>query len=234
MSEVVLITGGARRLGSVMAQSLLQKGYRVVVHYNTSEAAAFELQRIHGAKIIQGDLSIPEAVEPLFREALTAYGVIDHVINNASCFERGTIGELTLEAYQRMMNLHTTAPLFLSKALYHHLLERGRTGSIINIVDTRVSKPTASRVGYYLSKSALLEQTKVLAVALGPTLRVNAVSPGAVLSNGDEAYFKTMQQILPLRRTGTAEAVAEAALYLLEADFVSGIELAVDGGQKLL
>jgi len=229
MSEVVLITGGARRLGSVIARTLIQKGYRVVVHYNKSEEAARVFEKTHGAKIVQGDLSIPEAIEPIFQEALTRYGEIDHVINNASCFERGTIGELTLEAYQRMMNLHT-----MSKALYHHLLERGRTGSIINIVDTRVSKPTASRVGYYLSKSALLEQTKVLAVALGPTLRVNAVSPGAVLSNGDEAYFKTMQQILPLRRTGTAEAVAEAALYLLEADFVSGIELAVDGGQKLL
>jgi NAD(P)-dependent dehydrogenase (short-subunit alcohol dehydrogenase family) len=234
MSEVVLITGGARRLGSVIARTLIQKGYRVVVHYNKSEEAARVFEKTHGAKIVQGDLSIPEAIEPIFQEALTRYGEIDHVINNASCFEGGTIGELTLEAYQRMMNLHTTAPLFLSKALYHHLLERGRTGSIINIVDTKVSKPTASRIGYYLSKSALLEQTKVLAVALGPALRVNAISPGAVLSNGDEEHFKKMEKILPLGRTGTAKAVAEAALYLLEADFVSGIELPVDGGQKLL
>ena len=74
----------------------------------------------------------------------------------------------------------------------------------------------------------------MLAVALGPALRVNAISPGAVLSNGDEEHFKKMEKILPLGRTGTAKAVAEAALYLLEADFVSGIELPVDGGQKLL
>ncbi|NLZ76860.1 MAG: SDR family oxidoreductase [Spirochaetales bacterium] len=235
MSEVVLITGGARRLGRMMARILSRKGYRVVVHYHTSEAAARELERTHGVKTVRGDLSVPGAVEPLFREALTAYGVIDHVVNNASRFERGTIGELTLEAYQRMMNLHATAPLFLSQALYRHLLERGRTGSIINIVDAGVSKPTASRVGYYLSKGALLEQTKVLAVAFGPTLRVNALSPGAVLSTeDDEGYFGRMQRILPLGRTGTAEAVAEGVLYLLEADFVSGIELPIDGGQKLL
>jgi len=234
MSEVVLITGGARRLGSVIARTLIQKGYRVVVHYHTSEDAARVLEKTYGAKTVQGDLSIPEAIEPIFQEALTGYGAIDHVINNASCFSAGTIEELACDEYQRMMNLHVTAPLFLSQALYRHLQRRGRTGSIINIVDTRVSKPTASRVGYYLSKRALLGQTKVLAVALGPTLRVNAVSPGAVLSNGDEEYFKKMEKILPLGKTGTAEAVAEAALYLLKADFVSGIELPVDGGQKLL
>lgn len=234
MSEVVLITGGAKRLGRALAKDLIKQGYRVIVHYNTSEEAARALEEEYGLKTVQGNLSNPTTVSRVFDEALLIYGQVDHLINNASLFSTGTIEELTYDEYQKMMDIHVTAPLLLAQCLYRHLKEHDRQGSVINMVDTKVSAPTATRVAYYLSKSALLEQTKVLAVALGPNVRVNAISPGAVLSNGDEVYFEKMGQLLPLKRTGSAQAIVDAVLYLLSADFVSGIELPIDGGQKLL
>ena len=234
MSEVVLITGGAHRLGKAITKALVAEGYQVIVHYNTSKAEARILEASLSVKTIQGDLTHIDQLSTLFDHATTLYGHIDHLINNASAFEVGTIDTLTYQSYQAMMDIHATAPLFLSQALYRHHQGRSTTGSIINIVDTKVSSPTASRVAYYLSKGALLEQTNVLAVALGPTLRVNAISPGAILSNGDDAYFEKMANTLPLKKSGSPEAIAEAVLYLLKADFVSGIELPVDAGQKLL
>ena len=208
----------------------MQKGYRVVVHYHTSKDAARVLEKTYGAKIVQGDLSVPEAIEPIFQEALTGYGAIDHVINNASCFSAGTIEELACDEYQRMMNLHVTAPLFLSQALYRHLQRRGRTGSIINIVDTRVSKPTASRVGYYLSKSALLDRRRCWPSPRtdpsGQCRQSERFSPTGMRNT------QKMEKILPLGKTGTAGGRRGGSV-LLEADFVSGIELRSMGSKAL-
>lgn len=230
--QVVLITGGAKRLGLAMAQHLLGEGYRVVIHCNKSCSEAKALGDDCG--IVQANLTNREELQTLFLKAVACFGQVDHLINNASVFPSSPIEETTFELWDELMALHNTAPFFLSKALYLHLIERGATGSVVNMVDTKIEAPTASRSAYYISKGALLAQTKTLAVALGPTLRVNAISPGAVLSNGDDAYFARMAERLPLKHTGSALDIVQAVAYLLRAVFVTGMELAVDGGQRLL
>lgn len=237
--QVVLISGGAKRVGRALAVHLAHQGYRVVVHCHTSEREARQLQADLEAeglalKVVQGDLSLPSHLEALFGSAVSAFGQVDHLINNASFFPAQTMEETSLASFESLMAVHNTAPFFLSKSLYSHLLSRSAKGSVTNILDTKLSSPTASRPAYYCAKGALSAQTKVLAVALGPTVRVNAVSPGPVMSNGEEAYFRKMAELLPLRSTGSAQDICEAVSYLLGASFVTGVDLQVDGGQHLL
>jgi pteridine reductase len=230
--QVVLITGGAKRLGLAMAQHLLGEGYRVVIHCNMSCSEAKALG--DDGRIVQANLTNREELQTIFSKAVDCFGRVDHLINNASVFPSLSIEETTYALWDEVMALHNTAPFFLSRALYLHLRERGATGSVVNMVDTKIEAPTASRSAYYISKGALLAQTKTLAVSLGPTLRVNAISPGAVLNGGDDAYFAKMAERLPLKHTGSAPDIVQAVGYLLRATFVTGVELAVDGGQRLL
>ncbi len=200
MKQVVLITGGAKRLGFAMAQHLLSEGYRVVIHCNTSCNNEKDLG--DNCRTVQGDLTRREELQTIFERAVDCFGQVDHLINNASVFPSAPIESTTFALWDEVMAIHNTAPFFLSKALYLHVTERGATGSVINMVDTKIESPTASRPAYYISKGALLAQTKTLAVSLAPTLRVNAISPGAVLSNGDDAYFVKMAERLPLKHRG--------------------------------
>jgi len=183
---------------------------------------------------IQGDLCRQGSLDSLFGQAVQAFGRVDHLIHNASVFPSRTMDETDFALFEQVMNVHSTAPFFLTKALYLHLKARSAKGSVVNMLDAKLSSPTASRPAYYCAKGALAYQTKALAAALGPTLRVNAVSPGLVLSNGDDAYFATMQQHLPLKATGTVDDVCQAVSYLLCSSFVTGMDLCVDGGQRLL
>lgn len=232
--EVVLVTAGAKRIGSHLCRRLIQSGYRVVIHYHQSREAALVLQKELHCAVVQADLSDPSRVKQMFFEAVSQYGRLDHIINNASRFTSGSVEETTIQEYESMMALHATAPFFLSKYLFQHLKKREAKGSVINMVDTKVSSPTQSRAVYYCAKGSLLMQTKALAAALAPAVRVNAISPGAVLSNGDDTYFATMKERLLVKRTGNVEDIYQAVEYLLHASFVTGEELVVDGGQKLL
>lgn len=237
--DVVLITGGAKRLGRALALSLAASGYRVVIHCNESVKEAqyvveeLALQGFESA-YVQGDLRHQVHLDHLFSQAVQAFGQVDHLINNASLFPSRTMDETDFALFEQVMAVHSSAPFFLTKALYHHLKARSAKGSVVNMLDAKLSSPTASRPAYYCAKGALAYQTKALAAALGPTLRVNAVSPGLVLSNGDDAYFAKMQQQLPLKSTGTVDDVCQAVSYLLRSSFVTGVDLCVDGGQRLL
>lgn len=237
--EVVLITGGAKRLGREIALYLAMSGYRIIVHCNQStEQAKILVDELVAqgceAFSIQGDLSKTEHIPQLFSQALQAFGQVDHLINNASLFPSETMDETDFALFEQVMAVHSTAPFFLAKELYQHLKARSAKGSVINMLDTKLSSPTASRPAYYCAKGSLAYQTKALAVALGPILRVNAVSPGLVLSNGDDAYFAKVAQQIALKKTGSALDICQAVSYLLEASFVTGMELCVDGGQRLL
>lgn len=107
-------------------------------------------------------------------------------------------------------------------------------GAVVNITDTQLACPPASRPSYYLSKAALAQETVILAKTLAPYIRVNAVAPGLVLSNGEEGYFSKMEKILPLKKCGSPSDICEAVSYLLSASFVTGITIPVDGGHHLL
>lgn len=237
--SVVVVTGGAKRVGRDIATYLASKGYQIVLHCNTSRNEAEQLKQDlekNGAEVavVQGDLTDLSQLETLFLRFIEPFGCVDALVNNASQFIPCTIEMLTLEAYRSDMALHADAPFFLAKYLYEHLKKRKARGAVVNLTDTKLSSPTPSRPSYYCSKGNLQEQTRVLAASLAPYVRVNAIAPGVVLSSGDDAYFAKMEQLLPLRRCGTPRDVSEAVLYLLCAEFVTGVTLEVDGGQHLL
>jgi NAD(P)-dependent dehydrogenase (short-subunit alcohol dehydrogenase family) len=237
--DVIVVTGAAKRVGREIALYLAQKGFRIILHCNTSYQEALCLQEELQQKgcesaVVQGDLTDTAHLEALFSLFLEPFGRVDGLINSASVFSPKSITEVDVDTWQRDMALHAAAPFFLSKYLYRHLVARKATGSVVNITDTKLSSPTASRPSYYCSKASLSEETRVLAVALAPVVRVNAVAPGVILSYDDGHYFSQMEQKLPLKKCGDPNDVCEAIGYLLSASFVTGEVLRVDGGQHLL
>lgn len=234
-----MITGAARRVGREISIHLAKLGYKVVLHCNTSLVEGQILQQElhslgHESCVVQGDLTDLDGLEALFARALGCFGHIDALVNSASVFHNTSLEETTIERWLSDMALHAGAPFFLSKLLYQHIRQRESRGSVVNITDTQLSCPPASRPSYYLSKATLAQETAILAKTLAPYMRVNAVAPGLVLPNGEDAYFSKMEKILPLQRTGTPSDICEAVSYLLSASFVTGVTLAVDGGHHLL
>ena len=237
--RVVVITGAARRVGKELAIHLAKEGCKVVLHCNTSLDEAHllqqELQEVgYESQIVQGDLTDLAALKSLFERFVEAFGQVDALINSASVFPDISLEDTTVQQWQADMALHAGAPFFLSQMLYQHIKKRETTGAVVNITDSQLSSPPANRPSYYLSKAALDQETRILAKTLAPYIRVNAVAPGLVLSNGEDGYFLKMGKILPLQRTGTPSDVCEAVSYLLSASFVTGVTIAVDGGHHLL
>ncbi len=238
-ARVVVITGAARRVGRALAILLAEEGYKVVLHCNTSLVEAHALQQQlqgmgHESRIVQGDLTDLEGLQELFARFVASFGYVDALINSASVFHHTSLEDTTVERWLSDMALHAGSPFFLSKMLCQHLQQRGTTGAVVNITDTQITSPPANRPTYYLSKATLAQETTILARTLAPYVRVNAVAPGLVLSNGEDAYFAKMERILPLQRTGTLSDVSEAVSYLLSASFVTGVTITVDGGHHLL
>ncbi len=235
-----MITGAARRLGAIVARSLAEGGHSVVLHVRSIDDEARALVRAIGegsgnCRLIEGDLTDIALLEDLFGRAVDAFGQVDHLINNASRFFPLSIEETDIQTFDSLMALHNSAPFFLSRSLCLHLKEREASGSVINITDATLATPKASRPVYYIAKGALLAQTRALAVALAPHVRVNAISPGPILQGeGDGSYFNRMESALPLQRTGNPLDICRAVQYLIEATFVTGTELIVDGGLQLL
>ena len=237
--RIVVITGAARRVGRALAFHLAKEGYKVVLHCNTSldeaHSLQLELQAMgYESRVVQGNLTDLDGLQELFARFVESFGHLDAIINSASVFHNTSLEETTVQKWQADMALHAGAPFFLSKMLYQHIREREATGSVINITDTQLASPPASRPSYYLSKATLAQETTILAKTLAPYIRVNAIAPGLVLSNGEDAYFAKMEKILPVQRCGTPSDICEAVSYLLSATFVTGVTIAVDGGHHLL
>ncbi len=211
----------------------------MVLHCNTSLVEAHNLQKQlqsmgYESHVVQGDLTDLDGLEALFTSFVESFGRLDALVNSASVFQDISLEETTVERWHSDMALHAAAPFFLSKMLYRHIQQRETTGSVVNITDTQLACPPANRPSYYLSKSTLAQETTILAKTLAPYIRVNAVAPGLVLSNGEDAYFSKMEKMLPLQKTGTPSDICEAVSYLLSASFVTGVSIAVDGGHHLL
>lgn len=230
-----LITGGGRRIGAAIARRLARGGYAVVLHAHRSRdeaeqiAAAIQSEGGH-ASIVLADLADLEAVGGLI-PAAAAFGPLSLLVNNASVFEEDEILDLKHEKYAMTMAINLTAPLFLSQAFAK---QSSDGGSIVNIVDQRVLRPTPKFFSYALSKSALHSATTTLAQALAP-IRVNAVAPGPTLPSPrqSDAQFSAQAASVPLGQGPAPEDIAEAVLYLAGARSVSGVTIAVDGGQHL-
>jgi len=234
--RAALITGGARRIGAAIVRALAREGYAVVLHANRSrdeaERLASEIKNGGGrAGVVLGDLADESAVAGLV-PAAAAFGPLTLLVNNAGEFEPDDIATLERARLARTFAINLMAPLFLTQAF----AARAPDGaSIVNVIDQRVLKPTPRFLSYTLSKSALYTATTTLAQALAPRLRVNAVAPGPTLPSPrqSEAEFAAQAVTLPLQQGPSPEDVAAAVVYLAGASSVTGVTIAVDGGQHL-
>ncbi len=239
--RVVLITGGAHRIGAHTARTLHAEGANLVLHYRTSRAAAQTLQtelnaiRADSVVLICADLLDEAALPAIIADAFSAWKRLDALVNNASTFYPTPIGTTTTQQWDDLFGSNLKAPFFLSQAAAPHL--RANRGSIVNIVDIHAERPLKRHPVYSMAKAGLVMMTKALACELGPEVRVNAVAPGAILWPETDMDEVTKQRIVSrtfLKRQGSPEHIARAVLYLIrDAEYTSGQVLTVDGGRSL-
>jgi len=242
--KVVLITGGARRVGAAISRRLHAAGANLVLHYRSSAAEARALQRdltqarTGSVVLVQGDLLKPGNLTGLIKDAVKAFGRLDNLVNNASSFYPTPISEITEKAWDDLIGTNLKAPLFLSQAAAAEL--RKHHGSIVNIIDIHAEFPMKSYVVYNVAKGGLLALTRSLARELGPEVRVNGVAPGTIIWPDDEAWKDELarQRIMnqtALKRIGEPDDIAKAVEFLLTAaPYVTGQVLSVDGGRSVM
>jgi NAD(P)-dependent dehydrogenase (short-subunit alcohol dehydrogenase family) len=237
--RAALVTGGAKRVGLAITRALVEAGYAVAVHANTSRADADLLCadiRAQGgrAAAVQADLSDHAQVLKLVPAAVAAIGPLTLLVNNASIFEADDIATLDRALFDRHMAIHVRAPLFLAQA-FAAQAPNSADASIVNLLDQRVLKPTPLFLSYALSKNGLYAATTMLAQGLAPKVRVNGVAPGPTLPSRRQSKEEFARQAskLPLGHGPTPEQIAQAVLFLAGAPSVTGQVIAVDGGQHL-
>ncbi|MDX2055372.1 MAG: SDR family oxidoreductase [Polyangiaceae bacterium] len=235
--KCALVTGAGQRVGAAIARALGEAGMRVAVHFHQSrEGAALVAQEITQAggeaQLFSADLSKQAECDQLVDSVLAAFGGLDTLVLSAANFDRVEFTEITAEHFERALGLNLLAPFRLAHRAAPAL--SATRGSIVFITCSSARTPYKNHLPYVVSKGALSHLTQVLALELAPLVRVNAVAPGTVLPPQDmsEAAVASLANAVPLRRTGTAEDIAQAVLYLAQADFVTGQELSVDGGRS--
>lgn len=235
MQRAVLVTGGGKRLGAAIARAGAAAGYRVVLHYGRSRDEAERLAAELDGAAVGGDLADTADVPDLFDRAVTAAGGPIHgLVNSASLFEFDRPPATDPALATRLYAVNTLAPIRLAEALARQ--EALTEGAVVNLLDQKLANPNPDFFSYTLSKVALEGATTLLAQALSPRIRVNAVAPGLTLPSGDqtpEEFAETARQNL-LRRPVGADQVAAAVVYLLGATSVTGQTLFVDCGQRFL
>lgn len=240
--KTALITGAARRIGAGLARRLHQEGWRVILHYRSSQtqaqALAAELNglRENSAALLQGDLLDIANLPALAARAMTCFGRIDALINNASGFYATPLGDISEQNWQELIGSNLQAPLFLAQALAPELI-RNR-GAIVSLADIHAERPMAGHIVYSIAKAGVVAMTRSLARELAPDVRVNAVAPGANLwpETEDSINLPERERILtsiPLQKNGSPDDIAGAVAYLLGAPYVTGVILPVDGGRSV-
>lgn len=234
--RTALVTGGARRLGRAMALALADAGADVVVNYHTSQDAARQTvaeieARGRRALAVQANVARGADVRALVAAIERDLGRLDIVVNNASLFERTPVLDITEAEWDRVLDVNLKAPFMLSQAAAPLLARDG--GVIVNLLDLSAFQPWSGFAHHAVSKAGLLHLTRVLARALAPDVRVNAIAPGTVLPpSGHDGEDGSDRRVL--RREGRPDDVADALLYLVRSDFVTGETIVVDGGRMLL
>jgi pteridine reductase len=241
MKKNILITGSARRIGAACIRYLHEQGHNLILHYHTSEIEAHALadqlnqKRPDSIRVIRADLSHLDDLTRLAQEASNAWGGLDALINNASAFYPQPIQEVTLEDWDILMDSNLKAPFFLIQQALPFLKER--QGCVINIIDIHAERGLAGYPVYSMAKAGLAAMTRILAKDLGPEIRVNGVSPGAVLWPEQDMTESQKQDILEriaLKRTGEPFDIARTVHFLLDqAPYITGQIIAVDGGRTL-
>lgn len=241
---VVLITGAGKRVGAATARRLHARGWSLLLHCRSSliatEALAAECNALRpdSARVLVADLDQAADVQRLAQEAMAAWGQLDALVNNASSFFPTPMGTASDDDWDTLFASNARAPFFLTQALMPALSARGR-GAVVNLIDIHADYPLAGHTLYCMAKAALAAMTRSLAKELAPAVRVNGVSPGAILwpEGSGEMDAATQAEVLasvPLGRIGGVDAVAAAVEFLIAGtDYVTGQILAVDGGRSV-
>ena len=240
--KVVLITGGAKRVGAAICRRLHAAGASLMLHYRESAGEARLLQaelnhqRKDSVALIQADLLDLAKVQSLIDQTVQTFGKLDALINNASSFFPTPVGEITAESWEDLIGTNLRAPLFIAQAAAPAL--KKTQGAIVNITDIHAERPLKNYVVYSVAKAGLVGLTRSLARELAPEVRVNAVAPGPILWPDDDSFDELSRQRIisntPLKREGTPEDIAKAVHFLLfEATYVTGETINVDGGRHV-
>ncbi len=233
----VLVTGGAKRIGAAISRRLAGAGWKVVIHHRQSQADADALGDAIGAVTIEADLEDPAAAEALPAQAAALLGgPLSAVVNNASVFEYNTAATFTVGDWTRDQSINLLAPVIIARA-FAKSLAPGRTGAVVNMLDQKLWNLNADFFSYTISKMGLEGATRLLARALAPAVRVNAVAPGLALPSGDqtEAEFRAVAGKYNLMKQPIdLDAIAGAVLFLLENAAVTGQTIIADNGQHMV
>jgi pteridine reductase len=238
--RIALVTGGATRVGAAIVRTLHADGATVAIHYRSSSAHAEDLQaelearRPGSATLVQADLLETSNLPGLVNQVVTTHGRLDILVNNASSFYPTPLGEATEEQWQDLMGTNAQAPFFLAQAAATQLKQC--QGCIVNLVDIHAERPHRRHPIYSMAKAANAMLVKSLARELAPEVRVNGVAPGAIL--WPENFFEDEDRLavlarIPLGRPGTPQDIADTVRFLIEADYMTGQILAVDGGRSV-
>ncbi|MFN3570295.1 MAG: SDR family oxidoreductase [Polaromonas sp.] len=249
-APVVLVTGAALRLGREIALALAAGGWRVAVHYRSSEADAIKTvadcaQLAGAAAHFCCDLEDEAAVRALLPQVIAHFGQVDAVVNNASTFEHDSAASFSFAALEKHMRSNTGAAILLAQALHTHVLARQAAGAVtepagrfavINLLDQKLWNQNPDFFSYTLSKAALEAANTMLAITLAPQLRVVGVAPGLTLTSHmlSEEKFKALHTLSPLGRSSNAADVAATVKFALDNSSITGTTLLVDGGQHLM
>ena len=236
--KTALITGGAVRVGKAITLGLAQAGANVVINYHSSVAAAEDTAVAArefgvGALTVQADVGNIQQVEAMVATAQAEFGSVDILINNASLWMQTPFPAADLDGWHRVSNILVNGAFYCANTVAPLMLAGGG-GAIVNIIDLSVYEPWPNFTAHVVGKSALLALNRQLALELAPTVRVNAVAPGPVLPPPDfdaEMIARSANKTL-LGRWGKPEDIAEAVLFFVKANYVTGEALAVDGGQR--
>jgi NAD(P)-dependent dehydrogenase (short-subunit alcohol dehydrogenase family) len=237
MREAVLITGGARRLGKEIALHLAASGYDVALHYNRSHAEAeYVAKHIREmgveCEVLHANLEHATAYGPLIQKAQARFPHLSVLINNASVFDVGSFMDGDVALYEKEFRTNLQAPIFLTQA-FAQAVEKG---AVVNMLDTCVTQHKHSYFYYLLSKKSLFEFTKMAAIELAPSIRVNGVCPGYILPSGDWGadYQRELESRLPMRKIATVADIVQAVHLLISTTSITGQCLFIDGGEHLL
>lgn len=238
--KTAIVTGAAKRIGAEIVRELHTMGMDVVLHFNSSNEDAQKLaQELNSIRndtvhLLQADLKQTTACSTLIEQAYAINNRIDVLVNNASAFYPTPLQECTQQEWNELINVNLAAPFFLIQAAASYLAKSG--GSIINLTDIYAEQPLANHAVYNISKAGLIMLTKTLAKDLGPEVRVNAISPGAIFwhDNMSENEKKAILARTILKHQGTAKDISNAVRYLIDhADYTTGQIIVIDGGRSL-
>jgi pteridine reductase len=237
--KVAFVTGSAKRIGNQTVRSLHAKGYRTIIHCNrsTDEAQVLvdELNQVspNTAQFVTGDLTQHSQYQKIADDVIAAFGRLDVLVNNASSFYPTVVGETLLTEWDDLISTNLKAPFFLIQAFKQQLEQTN--GCVINMIDIHAERPLKGYSVYCMAKAGLAMLTKSLSRELAPNIRVNGIAPGAILWHENDLNDQDKQQVISeisLQRLGSPEDIAQAILYLIDANYVTGQIIAVDGGRS--